>query len=218
MFMYKQIIAALALALTVPVSWADDNAHYEVTITNLTRGTLFTPFVVATHRQGVQLFTAGKPASPALSRLAESGETAPLIAVLRADKRVKDVRTTNGPLNPGQTVTINVDTADHFDRVSLAAMMVPTNDGFVPLNGVPGPRGNDPLVYTIAGHDAGSEPNDELCGNIPGPTCGGIGNSPEAGGEDYVHIHAGIHGIGDLAADEYDWRNPVAVVRIRRVE
>ena len=57
------------------------------------------------------------------------------------------------------------------------------------------------------------------CANIPGPACGGAGPSPDAaeGDEGYVHIHPGIHGIGDLDASEYDWRNPVAVIKIRRV-
>jgi hypothetical protein len=32
-----------------------------------------------------------------------------------------------------------------------------------------------------------------------------------------VHIHAGMHGIGDLDASVRDWRNPVAQVTIRRI-
>ena len=63
-----------------------------------------------------------------------------------------------------------------------------------------------------------SEPNDEDCDNIPGPVCDGAGPSPGAGGEDYVHIHAGIHGIDDLVASERDWRNPVAYITITRVK
>jgi hypothetical protein len=32
-----------------------------------------------------------------------------------------------------------------------------------------------------------------------------------------VHIHSGIHGIGDLRPEHFDWRNPVARITIRRV-
>jgi hypothetical protein len=32
-----------------------------------------------------------------------------------------------------------------------------------------------------------------------------------------VHIHAGIHGIGELDPVAYDWRNPVALIEIRRL-
>ncbi|MEZ5601637.1 MAG: hypothetical protein R3F36_12070 [Candidatus Competibacteraceae bacterium] len=53
--------------------------------------------------------------------------------------------------------------------------------------------------------------------SIPGPLCGGEGGSPNVGGEGFVHIHAGIHGIGDLNAADYDWRNPVATVTVERV-
>ncbi|MCU7818248.1 MAG: hypothetical protein KZQ57_05120, partial [gamma proteobacterium symbiont of Lucinoma myriamae] len=41
--------------------------------------------------------------------------------------------------------------------------------------------------------------------------------SPAEDGEGFVHINRGIHGIGDLAADVYDWHNPVAKITITRV-
>ena len=70
-----------------------------------------------------------------------------------------------------------------------------------------------------------ASPTDELCANIPGPTCGGIGRSlDDDNAEGYVHIHRGIHGsnpsgnfVSDLAADVFDWRNPVAKITITRI-
>jgi hypothetical protein len=114
-------------------------------------------------------------------------------------------------------VTITVSAHSRASHLSLAAMMLPTNDGFIALDDVPLPRGQQAASYISNGYDAGSEPNDELCVNIPGPTCGGAGPSPEASGEGFVHVHAGIHGVGDLQASEYDWRNPVAYVSVRRM-
>jgi hypothetical protein len=38
------------------------------------------------------------------------------------------------------------------------------------------------------------------------------------GAEGYVHIHSGIHGIGDLEPAQADWNNPVAIVKIQRVK
>jgi hypothetical protein len=100
----------------------------------------------------------------------------------------------------------------------VAAMLVPTNDGFFAVNGKPGPRGNMTVVYYSPGYDAGTEVNDELCASIPGPfymECGGPGGGGDAGGgEGYVHIHPGIHGIGDFMASARDWRNPVARISI----
>jgi hypothetical protein len=72
-------------------------------------------------------------------------------------------------------------------------------------------------LYSVA-YDAGSEVNDELCASIPGPDCGGAGaGSPVGGEEGYVHVHTGIHGIGDLDPSERDWRNPVAMITVTRV-
>ena len=72
-------------------------------------------------------------------------------------------------------------------------------------------------TLSVPGYDAGSEPNDELCASIPDPPCGGEGGSPNAGGEGFAHVQAGIHGIGDLSAADYDWRNPVATIKVERV-
>ena len=67
------------------------------------------------------------------------------------------------------------------------------------------------------GYDGGSEINDELCANIPGPHCGGAAFSDDDG-EGYVHIHPGIFGVGDLQASEHDWKNPIAKITVRRIK
>lgn len=222
-------VAALGLVALVAVSvgWfgvssaradGDGGAKYEVTITNLTRGQTFTPILVASHKKGVKLFELGSMASPELATLAEGGNTVPLGDKLSAMSEVKDVQDSGGLLDPGASVTVEVETKGKFDHISVASMLIPTNDAFFSLNGVKGPKGKKTLTLFSPAYDAGSEPNDELCSNIPGPVCGGAGPSPGAGGEDYVHIHAGIHGIGDLVASERDWRNPVAYITITRVK
>ncbi len=52
----------------------------------------------------------------------------------------------------------------------------------------------------------------------PGPVCGGEALSPGDAGKGYVHVHAGIHGIGSLLPEERDWRNPVARIAIQRAD
>lgn len=54
----------------------------------------------------------------------------------------------------------------------------------------------------------------ELCDHIPGPPCGKAFVRNTGGAEGYVHVHSGIHGIGDLVPEQFDWRNPVAEVVI----
>ncbi|MCP5449148.1 MAG: spondin domain-containing protein [Gammaproteobacteria bacterium] len=171
--------------------------------------------LVASPRPGVELFTLGEAASDELAAMAEGGDTAPLEAALLDSGQVVGTGHSQGLLGPGQSVTVEVP-AGNANRISLAAMILPTNDGFIALNGVEVPRAGS-QAFRVPGYDAGSEPNDELCASIPGPLCGGEGGSPNAGGEGFVHIHAGIHGIGDLSAADYDWRNPVATVTVERV-
>ena len=206
--------ASLAALFAAAPAAADS---YEVTITNLTRGQAVTPVLVVTHEPGVSFFEAGTPAGTELAALAEGGDTAPLMTLLGAMPEVYDMTTTGGLLEPGQSTTVTVDTHGNAKRLSAAAMLIPTNDAFIALSDVRGPRGNGTVSYTSMAYDAGSEPNDELCAHIPGPVCGGAGPSVEDG-EGFVHVHAGIHGIGDLDASEFDWRNPVVSFSVRRVQ
>jgi hypothetical protein len=235
------ILLAMTVLTTTPALAAEARSGgYEVTVTNLTRGQRFTPILVATHKQGVRLFELGSAASAQLRTLAEEGDTGPLAALLASMPEVKDVVISTPPppasnlIDPGESITLPVETSGGFDHVSLAAMLIPTNDAFFALNGVEGPRGNSELTIFVPAYDAGTEANDESCGSIPGPgfiECvtpsnpdGNGGGAMIGGGEGYVHIHAGIHGVGgglptsNLNASLRDWRNPVAKVTIRRVQ
>ena len=194
---------------------------FEVTVTNLTRGQQFTPILVASHRPGLRIFTPGQPASSQLATLAEEGDTAPLAALLSSLPEVRDVAASGGLTDPGGSSTVVVRTGGPFNHLIVAAMLIPTNDGFFALNGVEGPTGNRTIVLRSPAYDAGSERNDETCASIPGPffsECAGPGGGGKpGGGEGYVHIHAGIHGIGNFVESDRDWRNPVAEITIRRV-
>ncbi len=195
-----------------------DNPVYQVTITNLTGNIIFTPILVASHRKGVKLFKTGQPASYELGRIAEGGDVVPMASLLSSNEKVIDVADSGGPLLPGDSVTVEVNARKGAKYISLASMMLPTNDGFIALNGVKAPRGRQQVTYLSPGYDAGTETNDELCANIPGPQCNGIPFSPDDEGEGYIFIHSGIHDIGDLPSATYDWRNPVASISIRRVK
>jgi hypothetical protein len=208
--------AVSSLLMTSTAATADGSAAYHVTITNITNSINFTPILLASHRKGVSLYELGSTASNELTAIAEGGDIAPLSAVLQDDPRVADVQDSGDLLGPGESVTVTLSATHAAHNISMASMMLPTNDGFIALNSVKAPR-HGTVTYYSPGYDAGTEPNDELCISIPGPTCGGEGPSPGAGGEGYVHINRGIHGIGDLAPDVYDWRNPVAKITISRV-
>jgi hypothetical protein len=212
---------ALCAAAASPVALATERWNYEVTVTNLTYNQRFTPLLVVTHRPEVRLFKAGEPASPQLTALAEDGNVMPLRDMLQLNPQVTATAAGAGLLEPGKSVTITLPGNPWRDRLSLAAMLIPTNDAFVALNGVPLPLPHQTGSHTAIAYDAGSEVNDELCSSIPGPNfaeCGGPGGGAKAGGgEGFVHVHRGIHGVGQFAPAMRDWRNPVAKVTVRIV-
>ena len=213
------ILALLAAVVCTPAS--ADTARYEVSITNITRGQTFTPIMLATHKPGVRLFKLGQPASSELAIIAESGNPGPLMDALTATGKTVEVKNSGGLLAPGATITMMME-GENARYISMASMLIPTNDAFLALNAKRLPRGRHAVTYKVPAYDAGSEPNDELCVNIPGPVCGGAGLSADTYGEGYVHLHAGIHSQGDdinsLNASERDWNNPVAIVRIKRIQ
>ncbi len=222
----SNIVCALTAVIAIAFSWpamADDQhgRRYEVSVTNLTPGQQFTPLLVATHKSSVELFKLGMPASTELATLAEQGNTAPLKAALEGLPGTGQVVTGNNLTNPGATTRLIVEGRGGFRMLSVAAMLIPTNDAFLALNGIELPRGDDVLTVTVPAYDSGSEKNDELCVSIPGPffaECGGSGGGAVAGGgEGFVHIHSGIHGGGNLKVALRDWRNPVATITIRRL-
>ena len=190
---------------------------FEVTITNITKGQVFTPILVGSHGVGIKLFELGGSASGELEQLAEGGDTGPLKQALM-DAGALDVVTT-GALLPGDSVTVEVKTNRWNRHLSVAAMLVPTNDTFMAINGMRGPGIYGKTEWRAPAYDAGTEENDELCSSIPGPpgVCGGEGYNPNDVAEGFVHINNGFQGIGDLSAADYDWRNPVAKVTVRKV-
>ncbi len=226
MFIRSATTVLFALLGFAQVAHADYNRTYEVTITNLTRGQAFTPQLVATHRGNIRLFELGSPASLAIEKLAEGGDTAPLTEDLLAQpNKVSDVTTIPGLLLPGQSISVEV-TASYYHRyISMAAMLIPTNDTFVALNRVRLPYRGSRSVLALA-YDSGTEYNDQNCANIPGPRCEGEGFSPgpNEGDEGYVYVSNGFHNLPATDAEGevlgpavYDWRNPVARIVVKRI-
>ncbi|HYE85628.1 MAG TPA: spondin domain-containing protein, partial [Vicinamibacterales bacterium] len=109
-----------------------------------------------------------------------------------------------------------------FSQLSLAAMLIPTNDGFVGASDVALPSGFEPLVLDVLAYDGGTEVNDEACASKPGPSfseCGGPGGGGRVGrGEGAITVHNGIHGVGAMNRALRDWRGPVARVTIQRLQ
>jgi hypothetical protein len=216
--MIKSMIKGLAAASLVAISthsFADDFSNsFNVTITNITKGIQFTPFLAATHNRKADVFEVGEAPSDALAAVAEGGDIGPLMGALVDSPFVSDVQSTAGLLSPGESVTFEIVAGRKQRLFSLVSMLLPTNDSFAGMDSVRLPyRGSK--TYFVNAYDAGSEPNDEFCMNIPGPACGGIGTSPGEGGEGYVYPSPGIHGEAELSQAAYDWNGPVLKVTIQ---
>jgi hypothetical protein len=206
----------LSAALLISGSaFADESKTYEVKITNLTKGQIFTPVLAATHSSDIAFFELGAPALDELEVLAENGATDDLNDLLMSLPGLVQQTSGTGAIPPGMTAIFEIEGSNRFNHLSFAAMMVPTNDTFVALNSMVLPRHYGSTV--VRAYDAGTEANDQLCESLPNPICGGA-NVPDDSGEGYVYVSNGIHAIGDLQPEMHDWRNPVAKVTVRRIK
>ena len=225
--MRKVLVFSLLLLTALVASHArlaaQSDARYSVTVTNLTKGQTFTPLLIATHTPAVRIFAPGTQASPQLQVLAEEGATDMLVTLLRGmTADVREVVTAAGLQTPAVSATFQINGGGAFSRLSIAAMLIPTNDAFMGVSGLTLPSGFDPVVVDLLAYDSGTEINDERCASIPGPSfteCGGPGGGARAGrGEGAVTVHNGMHGVGDMNRPLRDWRGPVARVTVQRVQ
>lgn len=199
-------------------------AELEVTITNATKGIYFTPLIVAAHSSDLYMFRTGEEASSELKSMAEGGDISGLSSVISNAGGVVVENPASGPLNPGASTTFYIDSGE-FGYLSLSAMLLPTNDGFVGLDSWAIPEEAGTYTATLRGYDAGTEANDELASSMPNPpfiTFGTNGTGVETTvTNDKVHVHPGnigdsdpLAGISDLDNASHRWLNPVATITV----
>lgn len=233
--MKKRIMTALLGTIFVIVLGihSASAAGIEVKITNITHGIYFTPLLVSAHDDATHLFEAGTAASASLQAMAEGGD----ISGLSTDLVGVGADTVENPavglLSPGDNAIAILDTMTGNTHLSIVAMLLPTNDGFVGLDGLEIPTTPGTYIYYLNGYDAGTEANDELIngGGTPGvlgiPAApggdGGTGGSGVTAAESNmtVHIHRGnlgdtdgTGGASDLNSTIHRWLNPVAKVEL----
>ncbi|MEM7173384.1 MAG: spondin domain-containing protein [Pseudomonadota bacterium] len=219
-FSAAALAISLGMGLTVASgAQASGKRYYEVTVQNLTYGQPISPPVIVTHKQGFSLFNAGEAASDDLAALAEDADNSGLVSFLESQRRVASVAVGAGPIPPGQAQSTIVETEGNANFISAIGMLVNTNDAFFGVRHFRISRSFRSIRTTRSpAYDAGSEANNEDCGFIPGPACGTPFVRATDGAEGIIHIHRGVHGVGDLEPSIYDWRNPAVQVSIRRVE
>ena len=226
-------IFAIAGLAGIPESSAAYPNTYEVTITNLTTGQPLTPPLLVTHAKDIGFFTVGEQASEQLQQLAENGNAEPLATMLADKIGVADVVQGTAPLvpanDPGETglshsETFTITTNGNARYLSVASMLVCTNDGIAGIDSIKLPM-KSKTVYA-AGYDIRTEMNTEDFADMVPPCQGAIGVSSGEDGtgasnlelaEDGVVIpHPGIMGGEDLFSDIHGWQNPAVKIQIER--
>ncbi len=207
-------VTAIWNATDTQASPTQASLRYEVTITNVTRGQIFSPALVVSHTMNTSLFELGQRANSALALRAEEGDNSMLLQSLGQNPDVLDSRSDTGPLMPGASTTVTVASEPGLGLISVAGMLVSTNDAFYSVRAIPLPQ-SVPITVFARAYDAGTEANSEDCAFIPGPPCGNAVHDPSPA-EGYVFVHAGVHGLASLDAAERDWRDVVAQITIER--
>ena len=208
------VLSILTVALSVSIAAparageaGDGMRTVRITIQNRTEHQIFSPPLIAVgHAPGI--FRLEHEASRGIRFIAEIGDNSVLAAALENRSGVTKVIALEEPVLPGESISVTVQVAAGY-RLSVATMLVQTNDGFTGVSALP----LDSLVGTVGlrSFDAGSERNNELANYVPGPPFGGMRRAPEGG---VIMYHDGIKGVGDLDPETYDWEEPAAGLRI----
>jgi hypothetical protein len=218
------LLVATTLAACGGGSGTEPEQTLRVTVTNLTAGQPMSPLLLEVHT-GPAAWTAGASASTALEHLAEGGDATALAAELTAAGGLAQV---NGaaPLGPGASESHDISyQANAHAELTLAAMLVNTNDAFTGVAALPvgAMAVGDRVSRELPAWDAGTEANDETAATIPGPAGGGEGfNAARSDGLDAVRIHAGVvsgdDGLaGSVLKARHRFDNPVMKVEIERI-
>lgn len=224
--MLKRLLCLTTLLLVAQAQ----SAEIEVSLTNVTYGLHFTPVLVAAHTANSRLFQSGSAATPALQKMAEGGDISELADIVSAAAGNTIINPAKGLLAPGATTTAMLSTTGSNTLLSVTAMLLPTNDGFVGLNSWPIPTEKGTYTLMLNAYDAGTEANNELV--VAGSGAVNIRGIPAAPGANagsggsgvtveelnkLVHIHRGSLGDDNLTGGKSDldnrvhrWLNPVA--------
>jgi hypothetical protein len=217
-----KICAASALVFASSHSFAAD---VTIDIQNLTQGMYFTPIAAVAHTPDTSLFEVGEEASPEIQEMAEGGSLAGLITIATSISADIVTEPTAGPLGPFMT-------ADGNTILSVVAMILPSDDGFIGLDNWTIPTEAGTYTVYLNAYDAGTEANDELVGGgapgiagMPAPPfltlgTGGSGVTSAISNTN-IHIHPGnigdddtTGGISDVTNTIHRWLNPVAIVTV----
>jgi hypothetical protein len=195
--------------------------NYLITLTNLTYAQPLSPIAVALHGDA-KMWQVGQSASVALEKLAEGGDNADFIAL----EGNMATTTSEGPVPPGASVTLDITTTEpSATYLTVATMLVNTNDAFSGLTGIDISTLtlNQEKSWRLNVYDAGTEQNNEAVGTIPGPADGGVGYDAMRNDIDLVSYHSGVVSKDDglsssVLTQAHRFDNPAVKLTITRTK
>jgi len=214
-------ITALALASAISALTAcggDSNnstpsaaGSFQITFTNMSTGQLMTPPVVALHDPAAHLFQVGEQASDAIRDIAETGNSAALVAFAGDNPTLVSAAVVAGagPFGAGDSVTTSLSTTLEGQVFSAVNMIICTNDGISGVDSIALPSGNEPLVVMANVYDAGTRVNQaDASSFFPGPCRDGdVIEAPTEDPRAAVAAHPGQSGLANVPAGS-DWDFP----------
>lgn len=231
----KKVNTLLSVSALIFASSQVQAQNLSITVTNLTQGLHFTPLITSAHTSDNHIFMVGTAASPELQTMAEGGDISGLLTMLsNADANSND-NPAGGLLAPGTSTTYALTNDIDNTHLSMTAMVLPSNDGFVGLDSWEIPTEAGTYTIMLNAYDAGTEANNELiiggAGGAPGVL--GIPAAPSGGSgtggtgvtdtesNTMIHIHRGALGDDDMDGGTSDlnnsihrWLNPVAKLTV----
>ena len=223
---FGAIAAALGSALLLQGCNDDNNTAsrmFNVEVSNLSNHQPFAPVAAVLHKSGYNGFELGAMASTGLEMLAEAGAPDAFIAEADSDSNVLNTASGTGVISPGGNETIKVQGNSTQPRLSLAGMLVNTNDGFIGLNDVDISELaiGESVVLHARVYDAGTEANSEAASDVPGQ--GGEGMHAARDDRDFIAVHPGVVSMDDgLTTSALDashrFDNPAARIVITRTQ
>lgn len=199
-------------------------ATYRVELLNLTANQPLSPVAVILHGQGYSAWQLGQTSGDGLEQLAEGGDPTVLLQEATANAATRDAQAGVAAIPPGTTATIDVTGLASGARLTVASMLVNTNDCFTGTDNadLTGLAIGAAQSWKLVPYDSGTENNGETAGSIPGPAGGGEGFNAIRDDRDYVAVHPGVvsadDGLAGSALNEtHRFQNPVAKLVVTRI-
>ena len=231
----KKMNTLLSVSALIFASSQVQAQDLSITLTNVTQGLHFTPIITSAHTDDDNIFMLGSTATAELQTMAEGGDISGLATILSNADANNNENPAGGLLAPGASTTYMLTNDSANTHLSVTAMILPSNDGFVGLDSWEIPTEAGTYTIMLNAYDAGTEANNELiiggAGGAPGVL--GIPAAPSGGSgtggtgvtdeenNTMIHIHRGSIGDDDVNGGTSDlnnsihrWLNPVAKLTV----